>query len=188
MPVSPCTASFLCSGYAEFITASRDSIRIIVGCAPCQPYSNYSRGHKSIYEERWHLIGAYQKLVEGVCPELVTIENVVQLRKHPSYHELVRGLAEAGYHWSEYEVRCEEYGVPQTRTRLVAFASIFGPVELAEASCPDGDYATVRDAIGHLPPVSAGGNRPERSPPYGVPTQRYQPPAYSCVESRWHVA
>lgn len=138
----------------------RGSVRIIAGCAPCQPYSNYSRGHKSIYEERWHLIGAYQKIVEGVRPELVTIENVVQLQKHPSYGELVRSLEEAGYHWSKYEVRCEKYGVPQTRTRLVAFASIFGPVDLASASCVDGGYATVRDAIGHLPPLSAGGTDP----------------------------
>jgi DNA (cytosine-5)-methyltransferase 1 len=138
----------------------RGSVRIIAGCAPCQPYSIYSRSHKKVYEEERHLVGAYQKIVEGVRPELAVMENVVQLRKHPSYDNLVRSLRGLGYYWSEYEVRCSEYGVPQTRKRLVAFASIFGPVQLASATCVDGGYATVRDAIGHLPPLLAGGTDP----------------------------
>lgn len=137
-----------------------DSVRIIAGCAPCQPYSSYSRGHKSIYEERWYLIGAYRKIVEGVRPELATIENVTQLRKHPSYEELVQKLTDAGYHWTEYEVHCERYGVPQTRTRLVAFASVFGPVKLVPPTHHEESPVTVRDSIGHMPVLQAGGTDP----------------------------
>jgi DNA (cytosine-5)-methyltransferase 1 len=138
----------------------RDSVRIIAGCAPCQPYSSHSRRYRHIYGERWHLSGAYQKIVLGVRPELAVMENVVHLRRHPSYAELVHGLKEAGYHWSEYTVRCKDYGVPQTRIRLIACASIFGPVQLIAGGCMDGGYATVRDAIGHLPPLAAGGTDP----------------------------
>lgn len=137
----------------------RDSVRIIAGCAPCQPYSNYSRG-KRIYEERWHLLGAYGRLVERVKPELATIENVVQLRKHPSYAKLVKKLEGLGYRWTDYDVQCADYGVPQSRVRLVAFASLFGPVELAPATHRDGEYVTLREAIGALPPLAAGASDP----------------------------
>lgn len=134
----------------------KDAIRVIAGCAPCQPYSNYSRGHKSVYEKRWHLISAYRRVVEETRPELATIENVVQLRKHPSYTALVKRLKEIGYHWTEYEVQCERYGVPQTRARLVAFASVFGPVQLTPPTHCPGTYVTVRETIGHTPSLVAG--------------------------------
>lgn len=133
-------------------------VRIVAGCAPCQPYSNYSRGSKTVYEDRWYLLGAYSHVVEGLHPEFATIENVVQLRKHPSYTELVRRLRDMGYHWTEYEVECRQYGIPQTRIRLVAFASIFGPVRLAEA---DSLPVTVREAIGGMPVLTAGAVDPQ---------------------------
>lgn len=134
----------------------KDGIKVIAGCAPCQPYSNYSRGHKSVYEKRWHLIGAYARIVEGVRPELAMLENVVQLRQHPSYRALVKRLKQIGYHWSEYEVRCERYGVPQTRTRLVAFASVFGPVQLTPPTHCAETSVTVRETIDDMPPLVAG--------------------------------
>ncbi|MCL4508637.1 MAG: DNA cytosine methyltransferase [Chloroflexi bacterium] len=135
-------------------------IRTIAGCAPCQPYSNYSRGRKPVYEDRWHLIDAYRRIVEHVRPELATIENVLQLRKHPSYAELVKTLKEWGYHWTEFEVKCRLYGVPQTRTRLVGFASVFGPVELIAPTYCEESRPTVRHIIGRLPSLAAGGVDP----------------------------
>lgn len=133
-----------------------DAVRVIAGCAPCQPYSNYSRSRKSVYEDRWHLLGAYRRIVENVRPELATIENVIQLRKHPSYAELVQELKRLDYYWTEYEVKCEEYGVPQSRTRLVAFASVFGPVELTPSTHCEDSYVTVRETIDRMPALAAG--------------------------------
>lgn len=138
-----------------------DAVRVIAGCAPCQPYSTYSRGRKRVYGDRWHLINAYLRIVERVRPELATIENVLQLRKHPSYAELVQQLKQRGYHWTEYEVKCEQYGVPQTRTRLVAFASVFGPVQLTPPTCSEETPVTVRDIIGRMPSVAAGEQDPD---------------------------
>lgn len=138
----------------------KDTIRVIAGCTPCQPYSNYSRGHKSVYEERWHLLRAYGRIVEEIHPELASIENVVQLRKHPSYTGLVGKLKQIGYHWTEYEVRCERYGVPQNRTRLVAFASLFGAVQLAPPTHGPEIPVTVQETIAHMPFLKAGAADP----------------------------
>lgn len=136
-----------------------DGVRVIVGCAPCQPYSNYSRS-KRVYEKSWHLLGAYGRLVEGVRPELATIENVVQLRKHPSYAQLAKKLKDLGYDWTEYEVQCLQYGVPQSRVRLVAFASLLGPVKLAPPTHRPGNYVTLKNAIGGMPKLTAGQTYP----------------------------
>ncbi len=134
----------------------QDGIRIIAGCAPCQPYSIYSRGSKRVYEDRWHLLGAFRDIVDYVSPELVTLENVRQLRKHHSYWQFVRDLKRMGYRWSEYVVDCRQYGIPQSRTRLVAFASMFGSVQLTPSTHPEDHPVTVRQTISHMPTLRSG--------------------------------
>ena len=55
---------------------------------------------------------------------------------------------------------CAEYGVPQQRRRLVLLASRLGPVTLLHPASCGGRPATVRQAIGGLPPLEAGAEDP----------------------------
>ena len=64
-------------------------------------------------------------------------------------------LENLGYTVTYQLVRAHHFGVPQRRTRLVLFASKFGKIELIKAT-HKASPRTVREAIGHLPPISAG--------------------------------
>lgn len=131
-----------------------DAIRLLAGCAPCQPFSSYSRsGRNKQYENQWPLVLAFGRLIRRTKPDLVTMENVPQLADHPVFEEFLTGLR--GYKKWWKIVECTSLGVPQTRRRLVLLASRLGSRGLA---LPDtaGDILTVRGTIGHLPHIAAG--------------------------------
>ena len=130
--------------------------RILVGCAPCQPFSTYSRKRA---DDKWKLLGEFARLVREVQPDVLSMENVPRLA---NFHDgallrsFLRNLEDAGYAvWSRV-VDCAAYGVPQTRQRLVVLASRVGPIELVPPTHAPSSYRTVRDAIADLPPIAAG--------------------------------
>ncbi|NBW14523.1 MAG: DNA cytosine methyltransferase [Caulobacteraceae bacterium] len=133
-------------------------VRVLAGCAPCQPFSTYSQSRKSP-DKRWTLLRSFLKLAVDLKPEVVTMENVRGLASKPIWSEFVAGLEAAQYEVSWGEVRCVDFGVPQARRRLVLIASRIGKIAVpakATGSIP----ITVRDAIADLPPIAAGGNDP----------------------------
>jgi DNA (cytosine-5)-methyltransferase 1 len=147
--------------------------RVLIGCAPCQPFSKYAyryagevAGKRSSRDERWGLLASFGKLVEAVRPEIVTAENVPQLalRKHRVYERFIRKLNALGYSVTETVVRCADYGVPQSRERLVVLASLLGAINLQRPTHGVDRYVTVRDQIGSMPVISAGGDPPDNDP------------------------
>ncbi len=127
---------------------------LLAGCAPCQPFSTYSRsGRNREYESQWPLMSSFGRLVNNLKPDLVTVENVPQLADHPVFEEFLESLV--GYTTWWKIVQCSEIGVPQTRKRLVLFASRLGSNAL-ELSLEHARCITVRDTIGSLPPINSG--------------------------------
>ncbi|OGN47762.1 MAG: DNA (cytosine-5-)-methyltransferase [Caulobacterales bacterium RIFCSPHIGHO2_12_FULL_68_13] len=134
-------------------------VRVLAGCAPCQPFSTYSQKRKTP-DARWSLLRSFLALAVDLRPEIVTMENVRGLAAKPIWAEFVLGLKAAGYHVVWDEVSCEDFGVPQTRRRLVLIASILGPIEMpkrAVGAVP----VTVRQAISALPKLKAGQTDPD---------------------------
>lgn len=129
-------------------------VRILAGCAPCQPFSTYSQSRKSP-DKRWRLLRFFLKLAIDVRPEIVTMENVRGLADKPIWSEFVRGLKNAGYHVEWDEVLCSDFGVPQSRKRLVLIASRIGSIAIPICSGSD-QFPTVRKAIERLPSLAAG--------------------------------
>ena len=130
--------------------------RILVGCAPCQPFSTYSQNRR---DAKWRLLSEFARLVRDVQPDVVSMENVPRLA---SFHggRLFEGflamLGQEGYAvWSNV-VDCAGYGVPQTRKRLVVLASRLGAIELLPPTHAPDAHQTVRDAIAGLPSIAAG--------------------------------
>jgi len=105
-----------------------------VGCAPCQPFSRYTQGITTVGNEKWGLLFEFVRLVKGVMPEIVSMENVPEIRRHAVFSEFVVALENLGYHVAHSEAYCPDYGVPQTRRRLVLLASLFGPIHLRQSS------------------------------------------------------
>jgi len=141
---------------AESINAlyPSDAIRILVGCAPCQPFSRYT--NRKTADSKWQLVETFAKLIREAQPDIVSMENVPELEKHEVFKGFVRVLVQNGYQrWWDL-VECVEYGVPQTRKRLVLLASKLGPIKIIPATHPPPRRRTVRDAIGRLHPIDAG--------------------------------
>lgn len=133
-------------------------LKLLVGCAPCQPFSKYSSkyrkdGHK---DERWKLLYAFQRLIRECSPDIVSMENVPNLVKEKVFRDFIETLKYRSYHVSWKIVHCADYGVPQHRKRLVLLASRIGEIKLIEPLFNKETYPTVFDAIGRLIPIKDG--------------------------------
>ena len=136
----------------------KGDIKVLVGCAPCQPFSSYAFKHKD-EGSKWKLLYEFARLVREVQPEIVSMENVPQLlnfKRAPVIKDFVDILQADGYHVSYQVVYSPDYGIPQKRKRLVLLASKLGPITLLSPTHGIKTYVTVRDIIGGLPAVSHG--------------------------------
>jgi len=133
----------------------KNGIRLLAGCAPCQTFSRYNqKAHPD--DGRWWLLQHFSRLILEIGPELVTMENVPGLLEQDVFQSFVDDLKCAKYE-VEYEiVNCADYGIPQQRNRLVLLASRFGHIRLLTPKELRAKTCSVRDAIGHLPPIGAG--------------------------------
>ena len=133
-------------------------VKILVGCAPCQPYSSYTKKVRD-KEEKWKLLPRFADLICEVKPEVVSMENVPDLATFKDgavYRAFVDQLKKE-YHVKEYlNVYCPNYGIPQHRTRLVLFASKYGDIEIVPETHSPETYKTVEQTIGHLELLKAG--------------------------------
>jgi DNA (cytosine-5)-methyltransferase 1 len=132
--------------------------RVLVGCAPCQPFSKYAQGRPE--NEKWNLLKEFGRLIKKSKPDIVSMENVPGLKnfkRSDIYTEFETMLKNNGYEFTSEVVYCPDYGIPQTRKRLVLLASRLGKISLIPKTHTPDKYVTVRDSIGHLPPVTAGG-------------------------------
>lgn len=136
-------------------------VKILVGCAPCQPYSAYNR-KKQDRERKWELLTNFSLLISEIQPDIVSMENVPNLtafRDGKIYQHFLNALEDSEYEVSAYpDVFCPDYGIPQRRKRLVLFASKskYGKVKLLNPTHTPDKYKKVRDVISDLEPLKAG--------------------------------
>lgn len=139
-----------------FFTPEQPSV--LVGCAPCQPFSSYGRRYE--HEERqWNLLGAFGRLVADLTPDIVSMENVPRLQHHQDgrlFREFVETLQSNGYDYWHDIVYAPAFGVAQTRSRLVLIASRLGPAPSLVPTHPPVAPRTVADEIRELPEIEAG--------------------------------
>lgn len=128
-------------------------VRVLAGCAPCQPFSGYTTRRRE-GDDRWRLLMEFLRLVREVRPEVITLENVPRLTLLPLWSQFVDALRSDGYRVSWRVLDVAEFGVPQSRKRVVLMGSLLGDIGLPP---PGGEEpVSVRAAIGDLPPISAG--------------------------------
>lgn len=137
----------------------RGEIKLLAGCAPCQPFSAYSLGKTDSEDKRWSMLGEFRRIAQELEPDLITMENVPQLERHPIFEEFFSSL-QRHYKVSVQVVHCTDYGIPQQRKRLVLLASKYGSIQLRR---PDGRMdrrRSVADVIGDMPKLDAGQQSP----------------------------
>lgn len=141
--------------------------KILVGCAPCQPFSIYnqkSSKSENRTEDKWKLLYSFSDLIDEVEPEIISMENVPLVATFDNgkvFKDFVSRLEQKNYLVSWSIVNAQDYGVPQRRKRLILFGSKLGKkIDIIKPTVKKGDYKTVADAIGHLPHIEDGQTDP----------------------------
>lgn len=101
---------------------------VYIACLPCQPHSRANPQKKGMEDPNngCHLWECFLNMVKAKEPHCIVMENVEGASHSAKFHEYIRDLTNLGYVVSTKLIRCEKYGVPQTRVRLflVALQSI----------------------------------------------------------------
>ena len=108
------------------------SVRVLAGCAPCQPFSSYSQRYETVGTERWGLLNHFARLVGEVVPDIVMMENVPTVTKHKVFDDFVVTLKRLKYKVWHSVIDCADYGLPQRRRRTVLLASLHGEIKLRD--------------------------------------------------------
>ncbi|MCD4726615.1 MAG: DNA cytosine methyltransferase [Pirellulales bacterium] len=136
---------------------NQDEIKVLVGCAPCQPFSTHSNKVKGKENSgKWNLLNEFIRLVKETNPDIVSMENVPNLSNKDIFRDFVSALKTSGYFVSYENVYCPDYGIPQKRRRLVLLASKYGKINLIDRTRKPEKYKTTKEAIGHLEKLKTG--------------------------------
>ena len=146
-------------------------------CAPCQSFTKFVQRRMTTDREQGRerdqsLLTQTIPFIKKFKPEMVISENVASIKTGKLSHiwsnfqEDLRGL---GYAVGEGIVCASRFAVPQYRRRsvLIAYKSernedlAFNPMVPHHAS--DAKQVSAREAIGHLPPLEAGGESVDTS-------------------------
>lgn len=134
----------------------KNATRVLVGCAPCQPFSTYNQKND---DPNWRLLQSFGRIIDQVRPDVVSMENVprlVKFRGGSTFQSFVDTLRAADYRVAWAVLYGPDFGLAQTRSRLVLLASRLGDIKLPEPT-HENHHRTVKDEIGDLPPLVHGG-------------------------------
>lgn len=151
----------------KFPQLKRNDEVMLVGCAPCQPFSLLRREefdedgnpipHKSV-----NLLTEFGRFVKAIKPAHVMVENVPGLKGKGAdvLDAFKQMLKKEGYQWDEKALYAKDYGVPQNRRRYVLIASrLFKPV-IPQSTHGNKEgllpYRTVCQTISKYPKIKAG--------------------------------
>lgn len=140
---------------------SKGELDCLLGGPPCQGYSVYNH-QRGMHDERSHLFHEYLRIVEGVMPRWVVMENVTGITSIANglvVKAILVSLRALGYNVQHFIVRAEDYGIPQERRRILFIGNRIGlPIPSLEAIHGAGllPFVSVWDAIGDLPKLRNG--------------------------------
>ena len=136
-------------------------VDVLISCAPCTGFSQKQSRNHIQDDGRNRLVERAAVFAAAWRPKYVVIENVKELLRGRHKHHfqgLHRGLTGLGYEVFAEIHDLKDFGLPQSRIRSLIVAKLGGAIHL---DLPKVRTRTVRDAIGHLPPVSAGEAHPD---------------------------
>lgn len=136
----------------------KGELDLLAGCPPCQGFSSVRQlnSGREVKDARNSLIGDFLRLVKGLRPKAVLLENVPGLLGNRRLERFREELEKIHYSVKVSVRDAKHFGVPQRRRRLILIASRDGcQVRWARQSSK---LRTVRDAIEGMPPPGSGGD------------------------------
>ena len=135
----------------------KDSVKVLVGCPPCQPFSSYTfKTRNRTSDTRWNLIGYFVDAIDIIEPDVISMENVRGIIKTDVFNDFVEQVQRRGFRIDFEVVYCPDYGIPQNRSRLVLIGSKLGEIGIPVKTHSKDQYLKVADAIQQLPGLMAG--------------------------------
>lgn len=150
----------------------RGELDLLAGCSPCQGFSRLRKGNSADTDPRNLLILEFVRLVKGLWPKTIFMENVPGLidtkRGEIIFGQVKKSLEELGYNADYKVIDTAYYGVPQFRRRFVLLASRYKrhPIEIPPYThahpnkiSPNSQlqpWKTVRQTFSNLPPLVNG--------------------------------
>lgn len=141
---------------------------ILIGCAPCQPFTTITDTSESRKEERLLLDIFANKVIE-LDPEYIFVENVSSLKSDFNQNNKVLKsfldkLSANNFILTSKVQNAANYGVPQNRKRLIIFGkkkSHISHPEPTHGENTNNEVKTLEKVIGKLPSIEAGSSHPE---------------------------
>jgi DNA (cytosine-5)-methyltransferase 1 len=137
-------------------------VDVLIGGVPCQGFSlNNRKRHEN--DERNLLYKEFIRFVKALKPKAVCLENVSGMKSTGNFVETIeQDLSKAaGMNVKSKLLFAPDYGVPQSRTRLV-FLGVrgiskfdFDDIKKTHGPTTSKPYVTIKDAIGELPLLNA---------------------------------
>ncbi|MEJ7593561.1 MAG: DNA (cytosine-5-)-methyltransferase [Planctomycetaceae bacterium] len=109
----------------ESANLERGALDVLIGGPPCQAFSVYNH-QRGMHDERSGLFRQYIRMVEGLMPRMMVMENVTGITSVAggrAVQEIYKSLTALGYHVEHRILKAEEFGVPQERRRIFFIAT-----------------------------------------------------------------
>ncbi len=93
---------------------------IIIGGFPCQDFSQSGK-RKGFQSNRGNLYKSFVEVVKRVKPKIFVAENVYGLltMKNEPIKQIINDFSNEGYDVDYQVINCNDYGIPQTRKRVI---------------------------------------------------------------------
>lgn len=126
-----------------------EGLTLLKACPPCQGFSSL-RGGSTPNEAQNDLVLDTLRMVDGLKPRAVLLENVPGLQRDQRFDQLAAEMVERDYSLQHYIIEASLLGVPQRRRRLVVVAV------QSNLGCPAAGLDHLIPLKVRHPPVTAG--------------------------------
>lgn len=148
---------------------------LLAGCSPCQGFSRLRKGESGRTDPRNKLVYEYLRLVKGLKPKTILMENVPGIITteygREIFTDVKKELEDMGYVVDYRVINVADYGVPQFRKRFVLLGSRYKDIAVKLPSethtSPEKSkeqnkkpWKTVREAFKGLPQLGNGKTDP----------------------------
>ena len=121
-------ANYSAKDFLKSANLKRGELDCLVGGPPCQAFSVYNH-KRGLHDPRSALFKEYLRIVEGVYPKWVVMENVTGITSAgdgKAVKEIISSLEKIGYEVETNILHAEMYGVPQERRRFFFLGNRIG--------------------------------------------------------------
>ena len=149
------------SKFLKVTGLKKGELDCLIGGPPCQAFSVYNH-QRGLHDKRSGLFKEYLRIVDGLRPKWVVMENVTGITSAgngKAVRSILYGLESLGYDVETQILRSEDFGVPQERRRVFFVGNRLGLPIMWPTPTHGPDlkpFVTVGDAISDLPVLLNG--------------------------------